>query len=159
MANERNAIIAEMRNRGAEHWGFKDTRTLFTLPFWLEAIEAPRFIGTFRHPHRVALSLHSRDQSPVEAGWELWYIYNIRLLELAQLYEFPLVNFDQPDARYIENVLARLVELGLDPGLADKGRAFFDPKLRNQSSVSVDKARLPTKVSELYERLLAYNNG
>ena len=159
MAAERDKIIKLLSNRPSAHWGFKDTRTLFTLPFWLEAMDAPSFIGTYRHPHRVALSLNSRDQSPLEDGWELWHSYNLRLLELTEQYKFALTDFDQSDEDYLNDVLAKLVGLGLDPNRVDQGRDFFDPKLRNQAGAPVDDVQLPPKVVDLYQRLRAYSNS
>ena len=151
-AQERDAIVAELSNRGAAYWGFKDPRALFTLPFWLEAIDQPKFIGTFRHPQRVALSLNKRDDSPLEAGWELWRRYNERLLELADEYGFALVDFDADDATYLDSVIRQLVALGLDPDKAEQGRQFFDPALRNQAGAPVD-VELPQAVADLYAEL------
>lgn len=156
-AGERDAIIQELANRSGSHWGFKDPRALFTLPFWLEAIKKPVFIGTFRHPQRVALSLNSRDETPIEQGWELWHAYNQRLLELAHEYRFPMVDFDMEPEAYLDDTLARLVSLGLDPALQDKARQFFDSGLRNQSASSVDDVELPAHISQLYDELRAYH--
>lgn len=157
MAAERTAIIEELRNRGSGHWGFKDTRTLFTLPFWLEALDEPRFIGTFRHPQRVALSLNQRDGSPIEWGLDLWYRYNERLLQVTREYGCALADFDLPDDAYIEDVLAKLLGLGLDASRVAAGREFFDPALRNQSTADVSDAELPVRVADLYNRLLEYS--
>ena len=154
---ERNLIIDELRGRSADFWGFKDTRTLFTLNFWLDAIEDPKFIGTFRHPHRVALSLNKRDNAPVDQCWELWHVYNTRLLELAKKYNFALVNFDLPPSEYLEDTLNKLVELGLDPSKTEQAREFFDPGLRNQANSSVDNAKLPAHVMKLHQQLIDYN--
>ena len=150
-ATERDAIIKELSSR-SEHWGFKDTRTLFTLPFWLDALDNPKFIGTFRHPHRVALSLNKRDDSPLEYGWELWRRYNERLLEVAIEHNVGLVDFDADDDAYLDNVIRQLVALGLDPDKAEQGRQFFDPALRNQADAAID-VELPPAVSDLYSRL------
>ncbi len=158
MAAERDAIIAELAGRDTTDWGFKDPRTLFTLPFWLEALPEPRFIGTFRHPHRVALSLNKRDQSPLEEGWELWRRYNERLLELAEARDFALVNFDLPDAAYLDSVIDALVALGLNPERAAQGREFFDAALRNQAGSDVDVA-LPAPVADLHKRLCERATG
>lgn len=155
-ARERDAIIRELESRGAENWGFKDTRTLFTLPFWTEAIESPKFIGTYRHPHRVALSLKNRDGAPIEQSLELWRIYNERLLELAAQYSFALTDFDQPDEEYLADVLDKLIALGLNPDLAASGREFFDPALRNQTRAPVADVVLPAEAMKVYERLLNY---
>ena len=155
-AGERDAIIAELQERANGYWGFKDPRTLFTLPFWLEAIDKPVFIGTFRHPHRVALSLNSRDDTPIEQGWELWHAYNTRMLELAGEYNFALTDFDaEPDA-YLSDTLQKLVALGLDANQANSGSEFFDAGLRNQSGSSVDDVELPAHVTDLYQRLRDY---
>ena len=153
MAKERDAIIDELSHRNAANWGFKDTRTLFTLPFWLEAVTEPRFIGTYRHPLRVAMSLNSRDGSPIEFGLDLWRRYNSRLLEVAGQYGFELADFDQPDDVYLDDVLAKLVRLGLDSSLVEQGRAFFDPALRNQAALEVDETNLPADVRLLYDEL------
>jgi hypothetical protein len=154
---ERDLIIEELQGRSKEFWGFKDTRTLFTLNFWLDVIDHPKFIGTFRHPHRVALSLNARDNAPIDQCWELWHVYNTRLLELAREYNFALVNFDLPPSEYLEDTLNKLVELGLDANKTEEARAFFDTELRNQASCSVDDVELPAHVSDLYQQLLQYN--
>jgi len=152
-AQERDEIIADLSNRDAEFWGFKDTRTLFTLPFWLEGIAKPRFIGTFRHPHRVALSLHQRDNTDIPWSWQLWRTYNLRLLEVAEDYGCELIDFDLDDARYLDSVIQQLELIGLDPALAKRGREFFDPALRNQANARVDSVNLPRDVLDVYDRL------
>jgi len=153
---ERDAIIEELAGRTPKFWGFKDTRTLFTLPFWLEAIQKPRFIGTFRHPNQVARSLQNRDGAPIEQSWELWRIYNQRLLELARQYGFALVNFDlEPDA-YLADTVAKLVNLGLDPALTRNAAAFFDAELRSPPADNADTHELPANVASLYKELLDY---
>src|SRR5690606_27118212 len=47
-AAERDAIVAGMEAGAAgAAWGFKDPRTLLTLPFWRERLPDARFVGTF----------------------------------------------------------------------------------------------------------------
>jgi hypothetical protein len=158
---ERKRIISQLQANAEGHWGFKDTRTLFTLNFWLEGIaktnEDVSFIGTFRHPHRVALSLNKRDNAPIDQCWELWHTYNARLLELAQINNFPLVDFDLPADEYLEDALTKLIQLGLDEDKAANARKFFDADLRNQAQSPVDTVALPTHVTELYQALQDYN--
>ena len=153
---ERDAIINELTNRSSEHWGFKDPRSLFTLPFWEEAITPLTLIGTIRHPQRVALSLQKRDDSPLEASWELWYAYNRKLLELAKERGFALVDFDQDPDTYLNDTINKLTALGLDSHHASKARDFFDSSLRNQTSNPVDDAALPEHVKGLHQELLDY---
>ena len=40
--------------------GFKDPRTIFTLPAWRKAMPDMLYLGTFRNPYSVALSLKKR---------------------------------------------------------------------------------------------------
>jgi hypothetical protein len=156
-AQERDLIINELSNTSSGFWGFKDPRTLFTLPFWLDTIEDPLFIGTFRHPHRVALSLNKRDDTPFEQGWALWEAYNERLMELANKYHFGLADFDEAPDSYLESTLEKLLALGLDPQLATDGSEFFDSGLRNQASSDVAQINLPGSVTALYKQLQDYN--
>jgi hypothetical protein len=158
-AGERDSIIKELEQKSSEHWGFKDTRTLFTLPLWLDVIKSPKFIGTFRHPHRVALSLNNRDGAPLEDSWNLWYQYNQRLMELVRQYGFALVDFDQDPETYLDDTLNKLIALGLDPQHASRAREFFDPELRNQISSNIDNVSLPAPVLDLYDELQAYNRS
>jgi len=158
-ARERNSIIEELQQKPSLHWGFKDPRALFTLPFWLEAIPNPKFIGTFRHPHRVALSLNKRDDAPFEESWNLWYRYNRRLIELTQQYGFALVDFDQDPEPYLDDTLNKLIALGLDPNPAPRAREFFDPDLRNQAGSDIEGADLPANVLKLYRELQDYHRS
>lgn len=136
-------------------WGFKDPRLLFTLPFWQEASE-PRCIGTFRHPLRVALSLQHRQSSgmPFMQGLQLWYRYNLRLLQLHRRAPFPLVDFDLPEKDYVEDAVIKLLKLGLDAGRVNAATAFFDHDLRHQTCSNIDDTKLPAPVQSLYEDLL-----
>ncbi len=156
---ERDSIIAGLRGRSTKFWGFKDTRTLFTLNFWLGAIDHPEFIGTFRHPHRVALSLNQRDKAPVDQCWELWHIYNSKLLKLAKERDFALVNFDLPPDEYLEDTLNKLIKLGLSPDKIDIARDFFDMRLRNQSKTGIDNIKIPKHIMSLYQELLDYHKN
>ena len=47
-ASTRDRLIAKFADRTS--WGFKDPRTLLTLPFWQDGIPELVFVGTFRHP-------------------------------------------------------------------------------------------------------------
>src|SRR5262245_42923170 len=56
----RDAIVDRVTGDGIAS-GFKDPRTLLTLPFWQESGAGFRFAGTFRHPALVARSLDARN--------------------------------------------------------------------------------------------------
>ena len=74
-------------------WMFKDPRTLFTLPFWLDAIPEVRMIGIFRNPVSVANSLLVRNSIPINEGLRLWKAYNQRLLDIIEQKNTPLLYF------------------------------------------------------------------
>ena len=150
---ERDAIVREIQDRAGQFWGFKDPRTLLTLPFWLEAGIDPLFIATLRQPLRVALSLHDRNKMPLEQGLQLWQAYNQRLLALWTARPFPLIDFDLEPVPYLAAVVAGLLSLGLDPELADQATGFFSQDLRAQILVDVGDSPLPPGILDLYLRL------
>lgn len=152
----RDKILDQLIPGDGSWWGFKDPRVVFTLPFWLEAIDQPNFIATFRHPHRVAMSLNHRDGLELSAGYELWRLYNAQLLKWLTDFSVPLVDFDLPDRAYRNDVAANLDRLGLSG--ADNEN-FFDASLRNQSIVALDDVTLPSQVSKVYEELKAHRHA
>jgi hypothetical protein len=131
LASERDALVASLKQSGARHWGFKDPRALFTLPFWEEAIRGISFVGTFRHPAAVAKSLNARSGMPLEQGLTLWRKYNRRLLALWARNPFPIVSFDAPPAEYIAAIDRAAAVLGL--GEPPSSGVFFEESLRHQT--------------------------
>jgi hypothetical protein len=136
---------------GAQPWGFKDPRSLLTLPFWRERIRDARLVGTFRHPAQVARSLTARDPSmPLMAALDLWLAYNQRLLDLHESAPFPLVDFDAPPAAYVAAVDALARELQL-PASASGGAEFFEEELRTGAA---PPASLPEAHAAVHARLV-----
>lgn len=149
---ERDAIISNLTSAAADYWGFKDPRTLLTLPFWYEAIK-PQFIGTVRHPVSVARSLNKRGHMPIEKGLSLWLYYNQQLLSLVKEHQVPIVNFDLPAEDYLSDAVTKLTSLGLDAKKTKSATVFFDRSLRTQLIENIDDERLPKEVSNLYREL------
>jgi hypothetical protein len=146
--DERDAIIA--RFAGVGRWGFKDPRTVFTLEGWLEAIPKMCLVGSIRHPMAVARSLENRGGMPLAKGLDLWARYNLRLLELHEIHEFPIVNFDLPKDEYEESVerIARQFELPSP----EKSR-FFEDEHRHEAPENDD--HLASFYLDLYKELLS----
>lgn len=130
-ASGRDAIVASLQAAAGERpWGFKDPRTLLTLPFWRERLGDARLVGTFRHPAQVARSLVARDPSmPFDAALDLWLAYNRRLLDLQAAAPFPLVDFDVASDAYVATVDALAGDLRL-PGTGGAADEFFEEGLR-----------------------------
>ena len=142
-------ILAEFENRPI--WAFKDPRTMFTLPTWLDSVPDLRLIGTFRHPLSVARSLHRRSpmRMPLEKAFALWKDYNEMLLQYQRHYGFPLVNFDLPARDYLDCATRALLTLGLraDPNSI----RFFEPSLRNPKPFNPLKT--PAALRKVYREL------
>lgn len=113
-------------------WGFKDPRTLLTLPGWLEALPSVRFVGTFRHPLAVAASLHARNGLALEKCLTLWTIYNRLLLDYHRQFDFPMVCFDWSPERYRQRLLTITPTLNLIVPTA--GFSFFESALRRNEA-------------------------
>jgi hypothetical protein len=135
---------------GQPVWGFKDPRTLLTIAGWRELVPDLDAVAIFRHPLRVAQSLLSRNDLPVESGLALWAAYNRRLVELHDSKPFPVVSFDE-EPPVLEAKLREAGEaLGLGP--PPPGEAFFAEDLR---TAPAEGDSLPADVAALYEWLRA----
>jgi len=146
----RRDILNRFYSGEGQYWGFKDPRTLLTLPFWLEEIGSAHFIGTFRHPLRVASSIHSRDKSfSIDYALKIWEMYNLRLWECYKTKPFPLISFDVSGEEYLSDVESALVSLGLVEASNDK-MSFFDENLRHTHKETFN---LPKSIQLLYEKL------
>lgn len=141
---ERDRIIEEFGDR---RWGFKDPRALLTLHGWLEALPDMRFVGTFRHPAEVVLSLRRRDGFMPEKSMALWARYNSALLQLQRGLGLPLISFSASAEDYIASIRRLLPILGLrEP---EGGLNFFDAHLRYCKRDSA----LPLEVTGMYVTL------
>lgn len=138
----------DLIRNGKKKWGTKDPRMLFCWPAWEE--KDIQFVGTFRHPLKVALSLRARSGGAAPTDWmELWYQYNLNLVELYEKNSFPIVNFDWEPQRYSRAV--RYIARQLDLSMCGE-EDFFDDKLRHQREggrIESERHRL------LYDRLIA----
>lgn len=132
-AKQRDQIIASLRKPNPTHWGFKDPRSLITLPFWEEALGSIQFIGTFRSPVAVAHSLHNRSGMPIQQGLSLWHEYNLRLLEQWDKNTFPLLCFDVAADQYKSDLEQAYGSLGIS-SVKIKQAPFFEQTLRSSPS-------------------------
>lgn len=137
---QRDQILKQMGHQSLA-WIFKDPRTLLTLPFWQEGMnnlhQPLQFVGTFRHPAKVALSLYQRSQMPLQKGIQLWLHYNQKLLQAFQRSPFPLLCFDLPKAQYLEQLYTAIQQLNAvlsqDKQLSVlSAKRFYAEKLVNQ---------------------------
>lgn len=153
-SEKRDIIVNKFEETDCHYWGFKDPRVVCMLPFWLEKIENPHFIGTFRHPLSVALSLHKRNNNfAIEYGLEIWKSYNLKLIDLYETGEFPLVCFDVEPDQYLKSVQSGLTHLGISSDHVSK-MDFFDDSLRRNRNIDLSYD-IPSDVVDVYERLVS----
>jgi tetratricopeptide (TPR) repeat protein len=100
---KRDAIISELY-RQSPIWMFKDPRTVLMLDFWREGIADLQFVGSFRHPLNVAMSLYQRNKMPISEGIQLWLEHNRCLLEAWRQEPFPLICFDLDREAYLSQI-------------------------------------------------------
>ena len=132
-------------------WRFKDPRTMFTLPFWLEGLDEDKLqlIAIYRNPYSVAKSLNARQPDlTIEKGLALWREYNEKLLDYHKQYDFPVLNFDLDPTSYLQAFHKAVQSLGKLSISADKKLDFFDDALRHQNAIS-------TAELQQYARILA----
>ena len=142
------------RDRLIEHysehevWGFKDPRTVLTLPFWLEALPQMTMVATFRNPTAAAGSLAKRSNWPHEKGVALWIAYNRILRELIEQRAIPLISFDLPQQEYLAKLRTLFARLGLP--LPEAAAGFFEEGLRYQPTIEPAVTELAPEAQELY---------
>ncbi len=149
-AAKRDAVLSVFENKG--DWGFKDPRTLLTLPFWMAGIADLAYVGTFRHPLSVARSLLARDGIGRNKAFELWISYNTLLLSYWSQFQFSIISFDLPIADYAQRLTSICEQIGLDAGREGAKLNFFEQSLVHQH-IANDQEDVPTKAMEIYQRL------
>jgi len=154
---ERDAIVEQLKQSNQSPWGFKDPRTTFTLPFWKEVIPTPQLVASFRHPASVAASLSARNGFSDDFSFNLWSKYNRRLLAYLEQEAFPIVCFDMPSERYLNDIahICRILELKPD---SSEG-PFFEADLRSQSASGSVDIELPDETTEIYAGLMSHYNS
>ena len=136
----------------ASVWGFKDPRTVLTLPFWRDAPTKLKFVGTFRSPSAVAQSLFNREGMPFEQGLGLWLFYNKIILEEFKRTPFPVICFDLPADAYFQRLTSLILHFGLNVVEATSVDNFFEPELRHvDSQLASEKPN--SEVARLYAAL------
>ena len=71
------------RFEGCEPWGWKDPRNCLTLPWWRKLLPEMKVLICVRNPLAVAESLRLRNGIAYPDSFDLWLIYNRRVLAAA----------------------------------------------------------------------------
>jgi hypothetical protein len=131
-------------------WAFKDPRTLLTLDGWFDVLPQLECAGIFRHPAEVAMSIHKRNQFPLEQCLEIWCAYNEKLLHFHHQRAFPLIEFVGDEAAMASGFSRMIDALALTLNAPDQ--AFFEPGMKHQDRPDV---ALSPRAMEIYAALQA----
>jgi hypothetical protein len=153
LTKERDQIIDDFNNQQQSIWGFKDPRTLITLPFWMDNLKNCTFVGTFRNPISVSNSLKQRNGMSIEHSLNLWILYNRKLLELHKKYNFRLVSFDVTKDEYLTQIEKIVANLKMPVVDEKNDELFFDDSLRNQQHI-LNEDSLREEVRIMYRQLV-----
>ena len=141
-------------------WMQKDPRMCITLKTWLKLINSePAIVFTYRHPLEVALSINKRDDTiPLEAGFRMWIIYNMRAIQNSQglcmvrssndaILEDPL-----HEVQRISDELTKTCGVPAPPQriTQEEIEKLIDPKLQHNKKKRADEEK---------EVIKAFNNG
>lgn len=146
-------------------WFIKDPRMCLTLPAWRPLLEAPVAVIVYRDPLEIAVSLHKRNQLPMDVGMALWEYHAVGLLnaslKLPRIFVSHAELLQKP-VKTAEALLRALKAQGVRrlamPSAAEI-RAFIDPTLyrsqakknsmplnpRHQTLVKLLRGQIPPK--------------
>lgn len=134
--------------RAAGAWGWKDPRTVFTLPIWWELFPQARVVRLCRHPLDVAHSLQKREQNrrdrlhnplfsarclSLEGAFSLWVEYETMSRQVtqavppAQVYALRYEDLVQQPAHYLAE-LQQFLGVTFAPGTAERAAAAVNPQ-------------------------------
>ncbi len=168
LADKRDQFVEKMNNEH-NHWVMKDPRLLLTLPFWKKSLPVTQFLGTFRHPLKVALSLLQRDNLSIKKSLSLWIHYNQKLLLEFQSKPFPIICFDLKAEEYKAKLRQILIDVkaklkSSEPFNIEEGLKFYHANLLHQIDVEVyienaalefpEELQLYSQCIEVYKKLL-----
>lgn len=148
---KKEQILKILKSNNNIVYGFKDPRSVFTLPFWHQDVKNLKVIISFRHPLLVAKSLNRRNKMPLGKGLDLWKKYNSVLLQQIKNVDYQLVSFDQSAQDYLDSMKRLINFLGLNNTASIK-TSFIDTSLINQG-LSDLKEDIPDDISKIYNEL------
>jgi hypothetical protein len=144
---------------GHEPWGWKDPRNSLTIPFWTSILPDLRFVICIRNPIEVAISLHKRGYSSNAFGFNLWLIYNQRMLadtsppqRIITHYESYFINPKKELRRILD-----FLRFSVSEEIIDQACTKISDSLRHHSidSSALNEESVPSELIMLYKQLCA----
>lgn len=155
VARARELVAATFRTGGP--WGFKDPRTVLTLPLWLKAVGPMDYVICIRSPLEVIASLRvGRPDLPDERLFALWLRSNCEALRVTAGERRLILAYESwfDDARATASKLAAFAFDGrtVDDATWESLREHFEPSLRRQrmdGAPLVSRLDVPVEVRAL----------
>jgi len=148
------SLISKIKSQAYElsklkNWALKDPRMVFTYPVWQNYIDNHKIIGTIRKPLDVAQSMKKKNNIELNEGMEIWYRYNLQLLDLWEQHKFPLVIFGIDKESYFSQVrdAFKYFNINFNPQKSDR----FYQHHNKDSKLNVN---IPDYIQALYKRLM-----
>lgn len=137
--------------QGHKYWAIKDPRMIFTSFIWESFLPKHKYIGTFRNPMDVAISLNIKNKIPINDGLAIWYSYNLELVNIWKKQNFPIIHFGGEVNGYMNqfNKIANYLNFKFS---LEKSKGFYQHRQKKNESTSLD-----FKYNLLYEELLTIN--
>jgi hypothetical protein len=143
--------------RSSAHWGWKDPRNSFTLPFWRDLIPDLKVIICLRHPLEVYQSLKQRQYSPHPLGLILWRVYNQYLQAHASPGQRLITHYESYFTNATREAARVLRFLGMEKDVSSVAAcsSVVTEHLRHHNHASPRMAGpgLPPDISEMYREM------
>lgn len=138
-------------------WGWKDPRNSLTLPFWTGAVPEVKVVVCVRNPLEVALSLRRHAMSSYAFSFNLWCLYNQRLLDALPADRFIVTHYETYFYRPTVELRRVLDFLGVPASdqLVARARSTTLKNLRHHrvTTSDLEKADAPPELLGLYSRM------
>jgi hypothetical protein len=151
---------------GRKRWGWKDPRNSLTLPFWTGEVPEVKVVVCVRNPLEVALSLRRHAMSSYAFSFNLWWLYNQRLLDALPADRFIVTHYETYFYRPTVELRRVLDFLGVPASdqLVARARSTTLKDLRHDrvATGDLEKAGAPPQLLDLYSqlcRLAGWENG
>lgn len=155
LKSEAKRLLEDFARR--RRWGWNDPRNSLTLPFWTGAVPEVKVVVCVRNPLEVALSLRRHAMSSYAFSFNLWRLYNQRLLDALPADRFIVTHYETYFYRPTVELRRVLDFLGVPASdqLVARARSttLKDLRCHRVTTSDLEKAGAPPQLLELYSQL------
>jgi len=153
--NKAKTLIESMEAN--DPWGWKDPRNSLNLSFWKELIPDLKVIVCLRNPLEVAMSLQKRGNNSYSFSFNLWYVYNKKILENIEKDRMIITHYDSFFINPVYEIkrLLNFSELNIDDDKIVQACSSISGNLRHHfySEIELSEAGASKEILELYNEM------